>query len=485
MRRRWITRLVLLATVACALPAGTASAARHDWPRFGFDAARTNNAKVAAGIAAGDLGGLKRQDVALPGTVDSSPLYLHHVKVKGRSRDVFLVATTYGRVLALGADTGKVLWTYTSPSYDELAGGGQYTTASPVVDRARGFVYAATPDGFVRKLSLGDGAEVLDGAWPASITLGAEHEKISSPLNLSRGRVIATLAGFGGPGNIPFQGHVAIVDADSGRLQNVFNALCSNLHRLIDNSDCPEYAAGIWARSGAVVVPDSGHLLVATGNGAFNGKTHWGDSVLELSRGGGKLLGNWTPKNQDALESFDIDLGSTAPALLRWKKKRRLALQSGKDGDIRLLDVGDLNGRGKPCECKGGELQMIHTPGDVGVYSTPGTWRHDGKSWAFVTTYEDTTAWRVSGKQPRLHKVWRHRRAGSSPVIAGGLLYVYDPVKGGVAVYRPATGKRLGVLPSAPGHWNSPVVTDGRVAIPVGSAKTAPTTGTLTIYRRP
>jgi hypothetical protein len=31
-------------------------------------------------------------------------------------------------------------------------------------------------------------------------------------------------------------------------------------------------------------------LLVATGNGAYDGRTNWGDSVLELSPDAGKLL---------------------------------------------------------------------------------------------------------------------------------------------------------------------------------------------------
>ena len=60
---------------------------------------------------------------------------------------------------------------------------------------------------------------------------------------------------------------------------------------------------------------------------------------------------------------------------------------------------------------------------------------------------------------------------------------MYDP-GGGVAVYKPASGRRVGTLDSDGGHWNTPIVVDGRIAIPVGDANDHDTTGTLTIYRK-
>jgi hypothetical protein len=223
---------------------------------------------------------------------------------------------------------------------------------------------------------------------------------------------------------------------------------------------------------------------VTTGNGDWNGATNWGDSVLELAPDATRLLDYWTPTNQGAMKHFDVDLGSTAPALLR-EGGHWFALQGGKDGNVRLLDVDDLNGRGRRCKCLGGELQTVLEPShNIKIVSTPASWRHGGHAWAFVTTYASTHAFRLSGKPPRLHPVWRNSRPGSSPVIAGGLMYVYDPVNGGVAVYRPASGKLVRKLPAAPGHWNSPIVAGGRVAVPVGNANLQDLTGTLTIYRK-
>jgi hypothetical protein len=466
-----------------AAPAA-AGAAVHDWTRFGFDPARSNSSKAVTGIKAGDLKSLVRQDIDVPGKVDSSLVYLHDVKVAGKKRDAFFATTSYGRTFALDARTGARLWTFSPASADELEGSPQITQASPVADRGARVLYAVSPDGFVRKLRIRDGHQVTTGRWPARITRDPSHEKIGTPLNLSGKHVLATTGGYTGDAP-PYQGKVALIDRGDGSVDRVFNSLCSDRKGVIEPATCSESGSAIWGRGGAVVMPGTRRILVATGDGAFNGKTHWGDSVLELSPDAKRLLGNWTPKNQTALETFDTDLGSTAPALMR-AGKRWFALQGGKDGRLRLLRVGDLNGRGKACDCTGGERQILEAPGGNGTYTAPAVWRHDGASWAFVTGLAGgTAAYRLShGDRPRLHKVWENGNAGTSPVVAGGLLWVYSP-DGGVEVYRPATGKSVGRLDSDSGHWNTPVIADGRVAIPTGNSNTHLTSGTITIYRKP
>src|SRR5213078_41354 len=89
--------------------AGTA----RDWTRFGFDARRSGVGPGRTGISAGDLGHLHHRRIHLPGTVDSSPIYLARVRVKGhRRRGVFFVTTTYGRTLAIDARRGRILWQF-------------------------------------------------------------------------------------------------------------------------------------------------------------------------------------------------------------------------------------------------------------------------------------------------------------------------------------------------------------------------------------
>jgi outer membrane protein assembly factor BamB len=455
-----------------ASPAARAVHAGGDWTRFGYDAARRNAGPASTGITAANVGRLQRQQVRLPGTVDSSPIYLRGVAVRGRRHDVFFVTTSYGKTIAVDAASGSVLWTFTPAGYGSIAGSETITNSTPIADPGRRFVYAAAPDGRIHKLRVASGAEVRAGGWPVAITRLHAREKIGPALNYSRGLVLAATGGFVGDAP-PYQGHVVAISASSGRIVHVWNALCSDRHALIEPRSCPESGAAIWGRSGVVVDPASNRLLVATGDGHFDGRRHWGDSVLALTANGGGLARSWTPRDYARLDSGDVDLGSTAPALL----SATLAVQGGKDGKLRLLRLRSLGGGTGRI---GGELQTISTPG--GLFSTPAVWRVKGVVRVFVSTFSATWAYTLKGG--RLRVAWRRGEAGTSPVVAGGLLYVYDP-DGGLDVLRPTTGALVHRLPAGRGHWNSPIVTDGRIALPEGDANDHRTSGVLDIFRLP
>ncbi len=97
----------------------------------------------------------------------------------------------------------------------------------------------------------------------------------------------------------------------------------------------------------------------------------------------------------------------------------------------------------------------------------------------FVATGSGTGAYRLAGG--KLTQVWSNGTGGTSPVIAGGLVWIYDP-NGGLNVYRPSSGKLVRSSPPRPGHWNSPIVAGGRVYLPSGNANDHSLTGTLSIY---
>src|ERR1700733_3265003 len=148
-----------------------------DWPEFGLDPQRSDVSDDTTGISATQLQHLRRRSVALPGTVDSPPISLHGVQVAGRSHNVVVVTTSYGKTIALDAGSGQLLWTFTPPGYGGWAGSAQITNSSPLADPARQYVYAASPDGLIHKLSLADGSEAREGSWPVSVTRDATHEK--------------------------------------------------------------------------------------------------------------------------------------------------------------------------------------------------------------------------------------------------------------------------------------------------------------------
>ena len=388
------------------------------------------------------MGSLQRQQVRLPGTADSSAIYLHGVKVRGATHDAFFVTTTYGITLAIDAASGKILWRWTPPGYSHWAGSAQITTSTPVADPSRKWIYTASPDGRIQKLSVATGHSV----WR---------------------RVITEL-----PSNEPYQGHVVVIAAGNGRLLHVWNSLCSYWHVLIYPTRCPQSDSAIWGRAGAVVVPGSGKLLVATGNALWDGHKYWGDAVLVLSSKA-KLVGNYTPTDTAKLNSDDLDLGSTSPVYLTSK----LIAQGGKDGKIRLLSLARMHGT---TPHKGHELQIVSTPSGSELFTAPAVWRSGKRIWLIAADNGATQAWSLRGG--RLDSVWHSGNPGTSPVLAGGLLYVYDP-NGGLDVYQPASGKLLTTLSAGGGHWNSPIATDGRVALPEGNANDHATSGVLDIWR--
>ena len=453
----------LLGSVVAVAFAASASGAPSgvEWTRFGYDAARSGSGPAVTGITAANVGRLRRIQVRLDGTADSSPVY---------ADGLFVVTTSYGKTIAVDAATGRIRWRFTPPGYSSWAGTDQITESSPLTDGR--WVYAAAPNGRIYKLDLRTGRQ----RWSVAITRLPGREKIGTALNLSRGLVLATTGGHFGDAP-PYQGHVAAIDTSSGRLVHVWNALCGDRPGLLDPKTCRQSGAAIWARSGAIVEPGSGKLLVATGNGNWNGSTDWGDSVLELSLDAGRLLQNWTPVNQHKLESTDTDLGSTAPALLG----SGLAVQGGKDAILRLLDLRRLNGTGTAAARTGGELQRLPTPGGQSLFSAPAVWRSGGRTWLFVSDFSATGGYVLSGR--RLQMVWTQNFGGTSPVVAGGLLYVYDPGGGGLRVVQPATGAVVATLPAGSGHWNSPIVIDGRIALPEGNANKHHLSGVLDIWR--
>ena len=428
------------------------------WPMFGVTPDRANLLRAPTGITASNATTLARVSIDVPGTVDSSPIF-----VGGR----FVVTTSYGKTLALDRN-GHLLWTYTPPGIDGWEGSAQITNASPAADPDGEHVYAISPDGVVHKLDLADGSEVTGGGWPVTITRDPTHEKLGTALNISGRLLLATTGGYIGDAP-PYQGHVVSIDRASGEIVHVWNALCSDRHEIIEPSSCPDSDAAIWARAGAVVEPGTGRILVATGNAPYDGKAAWGDSVLELSPDAGQLVGSWTPPNQEELNSGDVDLGSTAPAVVRGADGRLYGIQGGKDALLRVIDIERMR-----------VVQTLPTPGAGSMFTAPAVWGRN----VFMATAAGTAAYRLTGSgTPRLLNVWSNGTAGTSPVVAGGLVYVYHPTGGGINLYRPGSPNPIATLPAEPGHWQSPIAIDGRVLVGEGDANEHATSGTLSLYR--
>src|SRR5439155_10676264 len=138
---------------------------------------------------------------------------------------------------------------------------------------------------------------------------------------------------------------------------------------------------------------------------------------------------------------------------------------------VRLLRRDRLNGRTTgPARLTGGELQILQAPAGHQVLTAPAVWHQGAQTWMFIGNYAATAGYRLlPGSKPRLRRVWQVPNGGSSPVVAGGLLYVFDPLDGGLHVYRPPTGALVTTLPTGTGHWTPRTGAAGRLAAPEGS----------------
>jgi lipoprotein-anchoring transpeptidase ErfK/SrfK len=452
--------------------AATAAADPADWPTFGGNNARTNANMAPTKITAANVGSMVRTQVKVSAPIDAGLIYLKGVRVNGAARDVFFGTTNLGRTVAIDANEGKVLWEYASPGFDEAAAatsvappGGriavrQISNSTPVADDNRQFIYAAGADGKVVKLAIADGKAV----WSTAVTKAPNTEKMDSPLNFVNGKVLVPTAGYVGD-QPPYQGHVVVLNAQTGALEKVWNSLCSDRAELLDPKACPQNQSAIWGRAGIVIDPANGNLLFTTGNGPYDGKTSWGDSVLVLDSTATKLVGNWTPANNAELNQRDLDLGSTSPVLLG----DGYIAQGGKAGLVHLLNMDSIKGTDAH---QGNELQTVEVPGKAQLLSASATAKIDGKTYLFVSSggrTAGTTAW-TFGADRKLTEAWKSTTGGNTPFYAGGLLYIYTVGQAAkLNVLEATTGKVVAAFDVGTGHWNSAIVVDNRIALPEGA----------------
>jgi outer membrane protein assembly factor BamB len=453
-----------------------------DWQQFGYDARHGGVALLEATLSPANVATLHLlYQAQLPGIVDSAPVFLAGVSTPSGVQDLLFMTTTDGRLVAVDAATGSTVWSR------QPASGPRFTTSAPAIDPGRQLVYSYGLEGRVHRYRVADGSEVTGGGWPQTATLKPEVEKCSPPLDVATaasGHTYLYVANGGYPGDQgDYQGHVTAIDLGSGA-QQVWNADCSDqpVHFTHGNPDCPRVQTAVWARAGVVYDSDLDRILFATGNGTFDaqqGGHDWGDSVLELrpdATGRGALaLDSYTPTNFQQLQNADADLGSTAPAVLPrvpGSRIRHLAVQGGKDADLRLLDLDDLSGHGQPGQV-GGELQLLHVPQGGDVLTAPAVWTDpaSGTPWVLVANGSGITGLRVVvavDGTPVLIPAWTDPHGGTSPVVASGIVFYAGGA--GLRALAATSGARLWSDGGpAPIHWQSPIVVNGRVFVADGS----------------
>jgi len=340
-------------------------------------------------------------------------------------------ATENDTVYALAADTGAVLWathvgTPFSPStVSGLCGNINPTvgiTSTPVIDPARGeiFVVDAEQAGahaaahHLIGLDMYTGAillnEVIDP--PTSIVANPAYELQRASLALDDGRVIA---GFGGNDGDCGNYHGLVVSApETGGTPSTF-VVASGFNQ-----------GAVWMGGAAPTIDAQGNVWVATGNSSAPSSSYdYSDGVIELDPMTMQVVDYFAPTTWHADNSADLDLGSTAPALL----PNGLVFQVGKLHTAYVMRQSALGHIG-------GQIQS--TSSFCG--SDPDGGSADLNGTLFVPCGDGLRAVIPTASSPPT-PLW-HTSSGAhgSPIVAGGdvwsvsggTLYALDPANGNV-----------------------------------------------------
>jgi hypothetical protein len=220
-----------------------------DWPQWGFDPSHSANNTAETAVSAANVAQLEQKyAVALTDGINAAPVFAEAITTSAGMKDLLFTTAQSGRITALDAADGSVVWTKTT------AGGNTPIESSPAIDPDRQYVYSYGADGKVHKYAIGTGNEVTSSGWPQTITLKPGVEKGASALAtaVSGGvaRLYAVTNGYVGDGG-DYQGHLVTIDLATGT-SRVFNSMCSTITTLIPSNGCNAAQSGIWGRPGAV-----------------------------------------------------------------------------------------------------------------------------------------------------------------------------------------------------------------------------------------
>lgn len=358
--------VMVLALAVQTLAPAPATAAVPAWTTYRHDAARSGiDPDSTSPVTPSQVW----QTPALDGEVYAQPLvYGPYV----------YLATENDTVYKLVAATGAVVWSKhlatPEPSSEAPCGDIAPTigiTGTPVIDPVTNRIYAVgavSVSGVVRHelfgLDLGSGQPiagfpiVVDPPFPAGGTPVNQLQR--SGLALDGGRILIAFGGNDGDCST-YWGWVVSAPTNGSTALGAFQV------------DRDYHDGALWGGGNAPAINSAGDAFVATGNG--NGDTttdpEYGDSVVELNSLA-TPLDSWSPPDWQALDSGDLDLGSSMPTLL----PGGYVFQSGKDGNGYLLNGAALGGVASPVAeasgfCAGGVSDggSVYDSADSTVYA--------------------------------------------------------------------------------------------------------------------
>ena len=282
----------------------------------------------------GDTRGCEAQPLIAPGLVLPN----------GVAHDVVLLATMANQVFAFDANDGEQLWQRTlgqpingSEEIDaHMINDHWGIVSTPVIDLAAGVMYACawiSADGawqngqfWLHALRLADGSLAQEPLNLEGTTYNPGHGAPVQRFRSAERKQRAALALAGGAVLIPFgtiqetaataRGWLIAVDTKSWKIAASW---CSTARGS---------GGGVWQSGAGPAVDVEGFIYVVTGNGAFDGVTEFGESIVKLrytppaaGRAGAlSVVDWWTPWTDDGRTGGNTE-GSGATAMTRGKPR--------------------------------------------------------------------------------------------------------------------------------------------------------------------
>lgn len=297
------------------------------------------------------------------GYVYGSPLILKNVKINGATHNVLYVATEDDTVYAFDAESygsGAPLWQTSllgsgeTPIADGPIQPYEGVTSTPVIDPASGTLYVVSAQtsssgGTFRlhALDVTTGAEKFGGPVTIDASVAASNSAAVNGVQTLNTSCVQRAALLLANGNVYIgfgschTGWLLAYSASTLKEVGVFNASPN-----LNGEGTYASAGGIWMGGAGPVADSSGNVYVTTGNGPWDGKTAFGDSVLKFGptpqsgpNGTMQPVDYFTPDVYQFMDCFDADLAGGGLLLIPGGNS---LVAGGKTGVLYLVDSTNL-----------------------------------------------------------------------------------------------------------------------------------------------
>jgi hypothetical protein len=291
----------------------------------------------------------------IAGYAYGEPLIESSVSINGATHNVLYVATEQDEVYAFDAEhygTGAPLWKVSLLKSGEtpLTAGpilpNLGVTSTPTIDPSTNTLYVVSAQktasgGTFRlnALNIATGAQKFGGPVTIHVSVPATNsdavngvESLTTAcvqraaLLLANGNVYV---GFGGC----HSGWLVAYNAKTLALAGVFNASPN-----LNGEGAYASAGGVWMGGGGPVADSSGNIYIVTGNGPWDGKTAFGDSILKFSPAL-KLEDYFTPQAYAYMNCNDADLAAGGLQLMPGTSE---LVAGGKMSKLYVVNSGNL-----------------------------------------------------------------------------------------------------------------------------------------------